>query len=74
MGQKVSLIQAKKISFVETGKNAEYSIWGTRKYRLGQIAGHLKIPDTVSREIIHPRQQKMKALISRSCIAADLLL
>ena len=25
------LIQAKKISFVETGKNAEYSIWGARK-------------------------------------------
>ena len=29
-GQKVYLIQAKKISFVETGKNAEYSIWGAR--------------------------------------------
>ena len=30
MGQKVYLIQAKKISFVETGKNTEYSIWGAR--------------------------------------------
>ena len=30
MGQKVYLLQAKKISFVETGKNAEYSIWGAR--------------------------------------------
>ena len=26
LGQKIDLIQAKKISFVETGKNAEYSI------------------------------------------------
>ena len=31
MGQKVYLTQAKKISFVETGKNAEYTIWGARK-------------------------------------------
>ena len=30
-GQKVYLIQAKKVSFVETGKNAEFSIWGVRK-------------------------------------------
>ena len=30
MGQKVYLIQAKKISFVEKGRNAEYSIWGAR--------------------------------------------
>ena len=29
-GSEVYLIQAKKISFVETGKNAEYSIWGAR--------------------------------------------
>ena len=29
-GQKVYLIQAKKISFVETSKNAEYFIWGAR--------------------------------------------
>ena len=32
MGQKVYLIQAKKISFVETGKYAEY--WGARKTAL----------------------------------------
>ena len=30
MGQKVYLIQAKKKSFVEMGKNAAYSIWGVR--------------------------------------------
>ena len=33
-GQKVYLIQAKKISFVETGKNAEYSIWGARNLKI----------------------------------------
>ena len=30
----VYLIQAKKISFVETGKIAEYSIWGARNMYL----------------------------------------
>ena len=29
-----ALIQAKKISFVETGENVEYTIWGARNNRL----------------------------------------
>ena len=33
-GSESYLIQAKKISFVETGENAEYSIWGARKQNL----------------------------------------
>ena len=32
-GSESYLIQAKKISFVEMGKNAEYSIWGARIHR-----------------------------------------
>ena len=36
--------QAKKISFVETGKNAEYSIWGARKALLKRV----KMQNTLS--------------------------
>ena len=38
-GQKVYLIQAKKISFVEMGKNAEYSYLGCKK-SVARITSH----------------------------------
>ena len=38
-GSEIYLIQAKKISFVETGKNAEYSIWGARNKNTSHVNG-----------------------------------
>ena len=38
MGQKVYLIQAKKISFVETGKSAEYSYLWVQESRISLVS------------------------------------
>ena len=48
------LTQAKKISFVETGKNAEYSIWGARQFCPG---GHCLASRGSTSEFLTPKMK-----------------